>query len=406
MSQRATRSNKLSLLHLASQFILDASSSSSSSSSSASSSSSSLEPARSRQQVRSSSSKPKRTYQRIDNDARAKIIRYHRNHNFTPKEISVLMQLNMWSVLKVLCNYKKTGNFEQKKKGGSGKKFTAEQRKYLVEQQYADHEKTYQQLQTAFKAKFNKNIDCSTIKRIIVDENDYTTKMLIKVPIQRNLPVNIAKRKEYCVRMIMKEKKKLVFIDESPFHLHMRRSRGRSLRGRRAFSLVKGSRSDFSVSVLAAMCPTIGLMYYEISSHKNDGDRFCEFFANLLKNVLVFQSRSFEFVMDNAPIHQAKKLEDVLEGQRVDHTLTFLPPYSPQLNPIEYMFSSWKAAMRKIEKNINAKQPDLEKYIEESSASVKVATKAEGWYTQATKYYVHCAAGLPLDESYNPNTVE
>jgi transposase len=58
-------------------------------------------------------------------------------------------------------------------------------------------------------------------------------------------------------------------------------------------------------------------------------------------------------VMDNLPAHKAAGVRDAIEtaGAR----LLFLPPYSPDFNPIENAFSKLKALMRaKAERTINA----------------------------------------------------
>ena len=49
-------------------------------------------------------------------------------------------------------------------------------------------------------------------------------------------------------------------------------------------------------------------------------------------------------VMDNASIHHADQIVDSLEDLGV--LVYFLPPYSPDLNPIEELFSKVKSAMR------------------------------------------------------------
>ena len=50
--------------------------------------------------------------------------------------------------------------------------------------------------------------------------------------------------------------------------------------------------------------------------------------------------------MDNASFHRKKQLQSIAEENR--HRLIFLPPYSPELNPIEH-FEAWlKQKLRKI----------------------------------------------------------
>ena len=50
--------------------------------------------------------------------------------------------------------------------------------------------------------------------------------------------------------------------------------------------------------------------------------------------------------MDNASIHHVDCVTDLIENQ-ADACLLFLPPYSPDLNPIEEVFSQVKVIMKK-----------------------------------------------------------
>ena len=50
-------------------------------------------------------------------------------------------------------------------------------------------------------------------------------------------------------------------------------------------------------------------------------------------------------VMDNLPVHKVAGVQQAIEA--VGATLLYLPPYSPDLNPIEMAFSKLKAHLRK-----------------------------------------------------------
>ena len=56
-------------------------------------------------------------------------------------------------------------------------------------------------------------------------------------------------------------------------------------------------------------------------------------------------------VMDNATFHKSKWLRENIELQ--GHTLEYLPPYSPDLNPIEYKWAQAKHLRRKYNCNID-----------------------------------------------------
>lgn len=50
-------------------------------------------------------------------------------------------------------------------------------------------------------------------------------------------------------------------------------------------------------------------------------------------------------IMDNAAFHKGKEMKN--EFEKAGHTLLFLPPYSPDLNPIEHKWAQLKAQRRK-----------------------------------------------------------
>jgi transposase len=51
-------------------------------------------------------------------------------------------------------------------------------------------------------------------------------------------------------------------------------------------------------------------------------------------------------VIDNASFHKSKKVIDLINS--VDCRVIFLPPYSPDFNPIEHRWAAVKNAIRKI----------------------------------------------------------
>ena len=51
-------------------------------------------------------------------------------------------------------------------------------------------------------------------------------------------------------------------------------------------------------------------------------------------------------VMDNLPAHKPAGVREAIE--RAGATLSFLPPYSPDMNPIENAFAKLKALLRKV----------------------------------------------------------
>ena len=62
------------------------------------------------------------------------------------------------------------------------------------------------------------------------------------------------------------------------------------------------------------------------------------------ENVLPKLKTKSVIIMDNASFHKGQKLKDLFETYR--HKLVFLPPYSPDLIPIENMWGTIKQGLR------------------------------------------------------------
>jgi transposase len=72
-----------------------------------------------------------------------------------------------------------------------------------------------------------------------------------------------------------------------------------------------------------------------------------EVFEAYVERVLAPSLRSGQIVMmDNLSAHKGEKVRELIE-ERGCELLLYLPPYSPDLNPIEQAFSKMKALMRK-----------------------------------------------------------
>jgi transposase len=52
-------------------------------------------------------------------------------------------------------------------------------------------------------------------------------------------------------------------------------------------------------------------------------------------------------VMDNLSAHKGERVKEIIEGRGAE--LIYLPPYSPDFNPIEQAFSKVKVLLRKAE---------------------------------------------------------
>lgn len=78
--------------------------------------------------------------------------------------------------------------------------------------------------------------------------------------------------------------------------------------------------------------------------------------------------------MDNMRSHRAKAVKQILDASKIRYP--YLPPYSPNLNPIEKMWSTLKAYLRKVKVRV---LPRLPKADEEVFSAVAVSDRF-GWF--------------------------
>ena len=133
---------------------------------------------------------------------------------------------------------------------------------------------------------------------------------------------------------------RLVFIDETGLNTKMTRGFGRALRSDRC--LCKIPHGHWHTNTFIAALRVEGLQ----APWLLDGPMNAEAFLVYVKQVLGPELHPEDLVVcDNLSSHHAAGVREAVE--EVGATLLYLPPYSPDLNPIEMAFSKLKALLRK-----------------------------------------------------------
>ena len=162
---------------------------------------------------------------------------------------------------------------------------------------------------------------------------------------------------------------RLIFLDESGAKTNMTRTYGRCSKSKRLFD-----------KTLSGAWKTITM----ISSIDFRGNSRCMViegattkvvFQKYLQEVLSCYLKPGDIViMDNLSSHKCKEVKEIIE--LTGASVKYLPPYSPDLNPIEMMWSKVKAYLRKVK----AKTKDI-LYEKIGKALRQVSAKdAEGWF--------------------------
>ena len=168
------------------------------------------------------------------------------------------------------------------------------------------------------------------------------------------------KRAAFAAQIATIAPNKLVFLDECGFGLNLHRLYGWVVGGGRCFEEVPFTRGQ-NRSVLGAFSlPTPdcanGMRALWQKTEAWNRDTFEAFLCDGLLPVL---ERGSVIVLDNARFHHGGQIQALVE--KAGCSLLYLPPYSPDLNPIELAWSYLKNLVRSwAPRDDDARQRDIQ----------------------------------------------
>jgi transposase len=134
---------------------------------------------------------------------------------------------------------------------------------------------------------------------------------------------------------------RLIFIDETCSKTNMTRLRGRSPSGERL--LAKVPHGHWKTTTLIAALGIAGVTCSTVV----DGAVNADVFEAFVEQVLAPALRPGDIVvLDNLSSHKRRRTRELIEA--AEATLEFLPPYSPDFNPIEMVFAKVKQLLRSL----------------------------------------------------------
>lgn len=151
----------------------------------------------------------------------------------------------------------------------------------------------------------------------------------------------------------------LIPLDESSINLAYTRLYGRAKTDERIKEGVVDVRFErksilSTMRLNGAMCP----MVFDGTLNKYT---FAEYIKTCLKPTL---SPEDILLLDNSSVHTSKLVIDTLEQCGIRYL--FLPPYSPDLNPIELLWALMKSVLRKLKARTRDKLDDAIKFAFDS----------------------------------------
>jgi transposase len=144
----------------------------------------------------------------------------------------------------------------------------------------------------------------------------------------------------------------LIYIDETGIDNNISKLRGWAQKGLKSFTEALGFRTKRSTLIAGYNYGSKEL----IAPMEYDGYTNNEVFLTWIEHFLCPELKAGQCViMDNASFHKSVKVRQLIEATGA--TLLYLPPYSPDLNPIEHVWANLKRLIRKHplkEQNLSA----------------------------------------------------
>lgn len=257
---------------------------------------------------------------------RERVVEYHKE-NHTLEETHQVFKVAISTIRKWEKQLKEEGHLENKPLNRGYKKIDSEKlRKYVEE-----HPDAYQ-------SEMAEVFGCCTsaiqqaLKRLKITRKKKTT----RYHEQKKEQVET-----YQAEIEGIPTEKIAYIDECGIDTYLYREYGYAPKGERLLSRISGRKYKRCGIVAAKMAGSI-LAPLQYKGTMNSALFETWFTQNLLPSL----AKGSVIVMDNASFHRKKKLFSI--AKEYGCRLIFLPPYSPELNPIEKFWAQLKACLRRI----------------------------------------------------------
>jgi transposase len=250
------------------------------------------------------------------------------------RQIAKRFLVSLSFVTRLLHHYRTTGSLEPKPHGGGGQPALGPaQLKRLRALIQKKPDATLEELRQSL------GVTCSTMAIVrALKKLKVTRKKKVLHAEERDTPEGRQKRRDFLAAIAGVEPQRLVFVDESGAKTSMTRTHGRAPVGQRVHGAVPGHRDSLTLICALRLSGVAAPVVFQ-------GATDTAAFRSYVEQVLVPELRPDDVVIwDNLKPHESEEAIEAVEaaGARV----VPLPPWSPDLTPIEEMFSKVKGSLR------------------------------------------------------------
>jgi transposase len=270
----------------------------------------------------------------ISQDLRERILDTVERGDGSLRQIAGRFLVSVSFIMRLLQLYRSTGSLEPRPHGGGnpavlGPEELEQLREFVRQQPDARLDELRQRL----------GVSCSlmTISRAL-RKLGLPRKKKIPRAQEQDRPDVQERRQEFCAKLAGVDPRRLVFVDESGANTAMTRTHGRAPVGQRVYTNTPGRWESITMTCGMRLSGVTAPLAFR-------GATNTDIFESYVEDVLVPELKPGDVVIwDNLKPHKSEEAIEAVEavGARVEP----LPPWSPDLTPIEEMVSKIKGAMR------------------------------------------------------------
>jgi transposase len=275
------------------------------------------------------------------NDLREKIIQAYQNGEGSLRGIAKRFLVSLNFVWLLLLRFRETGSVDPKPHaGGHPPVMTQECLAILQELVERENDATLLELREQFRQKTGVRISRETIARALRKLRLTRKKKTFHATERENDPEIVAEREAFIQAIPEMDAQHLGVIDECGINLGMARAYGRAVQGCRAEAHRPADRGG-NVTLIATLTSQGVIAPFMIPGSLNG-----EVFKIYVEQVLLPELALGDTVLlDNLSVHKVQGIADLLANRQAK--MEFLPRYSPELSPIELVWSKIKADLCK-----------------------------------------------------------
>lgn len=262
----------------------------------------------------------------------------------TQQQAAELFGLSLNGVQRIWRRYKENGyrGLASKKRGvQEGRKINGKQSaevRQLIKEKLPDQLKlpfglwTREAVQQLILNRYGIDLSRWQVGRYLKSWGYTPQKPISKAFEQKPEKVKAWLEKEYPAikKRAVKENAVIYFGDETG--MRSDHQAGRSYAPAGETPVIRKTGQRFSLNMISAISNKGHLQFMIIDGRFNS-----EVFETFLKQMIKYSRQKIYFVTDGHPAHKTKKLNEWLSANKNKIEVFFLPPYSPELNPQEYV---------------------------------------------------------------------